>query len=64
MKPDSYENLDGVKTSSTEDRHAIDRRPEHHVHLMTQKNFIPFNLYQQALRTVIDMHRDKETDCL
>lgn len=59
--PDSYEDMDDINTSSSEERNALSRRQEHHLRLMNQDNFITFTTYQQALSNVIAMYRDVET---
>lgn len=59
--PDSYEDMDDINTSSSEERNALSRRQEHHLRLMNQGNFITFTTYQQALSNVIAMYRDVET---
>lgn len=61
MNPDSYSSMEGVNTSSSEERNALSRRQEHHLRLMKQDNFIIFTTYQQALSNVIAMYRDEET---
>lgn len=61
MNPDSYSDMDGVNTSSSEERNALSRRQEHHLRLMNQDNFITFTTYQQALSNAIAMYRDVET---
>ncbi|KAK1859160.1 hypothetical protein I4F81_001757 [Pyropia yezoensis] len=60
MNPDSYDCMDRVNTSSSEERNALSRRQEHHLRLMNQDNFITFTTYQQALANVIAMHRDTQ----
>lgn len=61
MNPDSYGSMDGINTSSSEERNALSRRQEHHLRLMNQDNFIIFSVYQQALSNVIAMHKDIAT---
>lgn len=61
MNPDSYGCIDGVNTSSSEERNALSRRQEHHLRLMNQDNFIVFTTYQQALSNAIAMYCDTET---
>jgi len=62
MNPDSYTLMEGINTSSSEERNALSRRQEHHLRLMKQENFMLFTTYQQALFNVIAMYRDKETE--
>lgn len=61
MNPDFYSDMDGINTSSSEERNALSRRQEHHLRLMNQDNFITFTTYQQALYNAIAMYRDVET---
>lgn len=61
MNPDSYSDMVGINTSSSEERNALSRRQEHHLRLMNQDNFITFTTYQQALSNAIAMYRDVET---
>ena len=62
MNPDSYESMESINTSSSEERNALSRRQEHHVRLMNQDNFIIFTTYQQELSNVIAMYKDVETE--
>ena len=61
MSPDSYEALDGVNTSSCEERNALSRKQQHHVRQMKQDQFITFTIYQQAVSNVVAMHREGKT---
>ncbi|GAB0493151.1 hypothetical protein MMPV_004424 [Pyropia vietnamensis] len=61
MCPDAYKSMDGVNTSSSEERNALSRRQQHHLRLMKQDQFIYFTVYQQALSNVIAMYRDQST---
>lgn len=61
MNPDSYSDMDGVVTSSSEVRNALSRRQEHHLRLMDHGNFITLTTYQQALSNAIVLYRDVET---
>jgi len=45
MCPDSYVFLDGVNTSSCEQRSALSRRQQHHLRQMKQDQFISFTVY-------------------
>jgi len=58
MCPDSYVSLDGVNTSSCEERNALSRRQQHHLRQMKQDQFITFTVYQQAVSNVVAMHRE------
>lgn len=60
MNPDSYSDMEGVDTSSSEEQNALSRRQEHYLRLMNQYNFITFTTYQQALSNAIAMYRDVE----
>lgn len=60
MNPDSYSDMEGVDTSSSEEQNALSRRQEHYLQLMNQDNFITFTTYQQALSNAIAMYRDVE----
>lgn len=62
MNPDSYTSLDGVNTSSSEERNSLARRQRQQVRMMTQDNFIIFTIYQQVLSNAIAMYRDNETE--
>ena len=62
MNPDSYTSMEGVNTSSSEERNALSRRQEHHLRLLKQENFMLFTTYQQALSNFIAMFSDKETE--
>jgi len=61
MNPDSYESLDGVNTSSCEERNALSRRQQHHLRQMKQDQFITFTIYQQVLSNAVAMHRDAKS---
>jgi len=60
MNPDSYVSLDGVNTSSCEERNALSRRQQHHLRQMQQDQFITFTVYQQAVSNAVAMHRDNK----
>jgi len=61
MCPDSYVSLDGVNTSSCEERNALSRRQQHHLRQMRQDQFITFTVYQQAVSNVVAMHRENSS---
>jgi len=61
MSPDSFVSLDGVNTSSCEERNALSRRQQHHLRQMKQDQFITFTVYQQVLANAVAMHRDSKT---
>lgn len=61
MNPDSYSSMEGVNTSSSEERNALSRRQENHLRLLKQENFIISTTYQQALSNIIAKYRDEET---
>ena len=61
MSPDSFVSLDGVNTSSCEERNALSRRQQHHLRQMKQDQFITFTVYQQVLANAVAMHRDNKT---
>lgn len=58
MNPDSYESMDGVNTSASEQRNAAARRMQKFLRLMDQKNFILLTVYQQAIGNDVAMHKD------
>lgn len=60
MNPDSYVSVDGVNTSSCEERKALSRRQPHHLRQMKQHQSITFTAYQQALSNAVAMHRDNK----
>lgn len=61
MSPDSYVSMDGINTSSSEERNAMSRRQQHHLRQMKQNAFVTFTVYQQALSNAIAMYRDEAT---
>jgi len=61
MNPDSFVSLDGINTSSCEERNALSRAQQHHLRQMRQDQFITFTVYQQAVSNAVAMHRDSQT---
>jgi len=61
MCPDALKTMDGINTSSSEERNALARRQQHHLRLVKQDQFILFTVYQQSLSNVMAMYRDDAT---